>query len=58
MASIPPEEPMPDTGPIEGPEPTPMPVELPPMPGDIDQPAAVEEPAENAPGQQASGYIS
>jgi hypothetical protein len=55
MASIPPEEPMPDTGPIEGPEPTPMPVELPPMPGDIDQPAAVEEPAEEAPGQQASG---
>jgi hypothetical protein len=55
MASIPTEEPMPDTGPIEGPEPTPMPVELPPMPGDIDQPAAAEEPMTEQPVRQMTG---
>ena len=53
MASIPPEEPMPDTGPIEGPEPTPMPTELPPMPADYDQPAPVEEPVRDKSGMWA-----
>ena len=42
MASVP--DPEPDYGPVETPEPTAPPTELPPMPGDIDQPAPVSEP--------------
>lgn len=38
MASVPPSD-LPDQGPIEAPEPTQMPSEVGPMPGDIDQPS-------------------
>lgn len=55
MATLTPEGPAPDTGPIEGPEPTPVPVELPPMPADIDRPAAIEDPVQDEPGQRISG---
>lgn len=42
MASIP--NPEPDYGPIDSPQPEQTPTELPPMPGDVDQPTAIEEP--------------
>ncbi len=38
MASVPSPDPEPDTGPIENPQPTVPPVELPLMPDDIDNP--------------------
>jgi hypothetical protein len=44
MATVPSPDPEPDTGPIESPEPTHPPSELPPMPADIDQPAPMGEP--------------
>jgi hypothetical protein len=40
MATIPPPDPEPDYGPIETPQPERPPNELPPMPGDVDRPAA------------------
>ena len=49
MASIP--SPTPDYGPIDTPQPTEMPTELPPMPGDVDQPAPIGEPMPEGPGQ-------
>ena len=42
MATVPSPDPQPDTGPIEQPQPIVPPVELPPMPGDIDQPAPMQ----------------
>ena len=42
MASVP--NPEPDYGPVDNPQPTAPPSELPPMPGDVDVPAAVREP--------------
>jgi len=44
MATIPSPEPTPDTGPMETPQPTSPPSEMPPMPADIDQPAPIGEP--------------
>ncbi len=41
MATIPPIDPQPDTGPVESPEPTVPPSELPPIPDDVDRPAAM-----------------
>jgi hypothetical protein len=40
MATVPPPDPQPDTGPIETPQPTTPPVELPPNPDDVDNPSA------------------
>jgi len=48
MASAP--NPEPDYGPIDNPEPSSPPSELPPLPGDIDQPAPISEPGPTAPG--------
>ena len=42
MATVPQPDPMPDTGPIEQPQPTFPPSELPPLPDDIDQPAPMQ----------------
>jgi hypothetical protein len=42
MSTMPPTEPQPDTGPIEQPQPIVPPAELPPMPDDVDNPAAKE----------------
>ena len=42
MASIP--NPEPDYGPVDSPQPTVPPSELPPMPGDIDMPEPMGEP--------------
>lgn len=36
--------PEPDTGPTENPQPAIPPAEMPPMPGDVDRPAPVDEP--------------
>lgn len=44
MATVPLPDPQPDTGPIETPQPTIPPAELPPMPGDLDQPVPIAEP--------------
>jgi hypothetical protein len=41
--------PEPDTGPVEQPEPTVPPSELPPLPGDVDQPAPFDEPGTGTP---------
>jgi hypothetical protein len=42
MATIPPTQPEPDTGPIEQPQPTVPPAELPPLPDDVDDPTVRE----------------
>ena len=43
MATVPPSDPQPDTGPIETPpQPTVPPAEVGPTPGDFDQPVPVE----------------
>jgi hypothetical protein len=42
MATNPPTEPQPDTGPVESPEPIDVPTELPPMPGDVDPPVPMQ----------------
>ncbi len=52
MASIP--SPEPDYGPVDDPQPTSPPAEMPPMPGDLDNPAPIDEPMAGTP-MQASG---
>ena len=51
MATVPAPEPEPDTGPIESPQPSVPPTELPPTPDDFDQPVAIEEPGSAEPMQ-------
>ena len=53
MATVP--TPEPDYGPVDSPVPESAPTELPPMPDDVDMPAAVDEPISVPPGQQAGG---
>ncbi len=51
MASVP--SPIPDYGPVDSPQPSQAPTELPPMPDDFDQPAPMNEPTPDGPGQFA-----
>ena len=53
MATVP--TPEPDYGPVDSPQPTAPPSEMPPMPGDVDSPAPVDAPGVEGPAGQATG---